>query len=73
MTQRDLDRAVAHATGEYISEIRRRGFSVLDSCADELDPDPRDAAPQIVDWDELDQLRQAPFFSPHVSHERQAA
>jgi hypothetical protein len=73
MTQRDLDRAVADATGEYVSEIRRRGFSVLDSCADELDPDPRDAAPQIVDWDELERRQKVPYFSPQVGRRPLAA
>jgi len=29
MTQRELDRAVARATGETVAEIRRRGFSLL--------------------------------------------
>jgi hypothetical protein len=73
MTQRELDRAVAQATGEYVSEIRHRGFGVFDPFAAEFDPEPLDAAPQVVDWDELDRRRQAPFFAPETGRERQAA
>jgi hypothetical protein len=71
MTQRELDRAVAQATGEYVSEIRHRGFSVFDPFA-EPDFQPLDTPPQIVDWDELDRRRQNPFFSP-LAPKRQAA
>jgi hypothetical protein len=53
MTQRRLDRAVARATGETLSTIRRRGFSVFDPTGrhEELDELPR---PQTVNWDQLD-------------------
>jgi len=51
MTQRELDREVASATGESLSEIRRLGFSI-ESPADALsDPEPN-AAPGVIDWDE---------------------
>ena len=73
MTQRELDRAVAQATGEYVSEIRRRGFGVCELLDQDFDPEPLDAAPQMIDWDELDRRRQAPFFSPQVGPARQAA
>lgn len=48
MTQAELDRAVAAATGESLATIRGRGFSIVEI------PDP---APRIVDWDELDAAR----------------
>ena len=38
MTQRDLDSAVASATGEDVREIRRRGFSVIDLRQRDFDP-----------------------------------
>ena len=47
MTQFELNRAVARATGEDISEIARRGFQPL-----ELEPsEPEDV---IVDWDQVE-------------------
>jgi len=53
MTQSELNRAVARATGEEISEIARRGFQPL-----ELEPtEPEDL---IVDWDDVEQQRYVP-------------
>ena len=49
MTQRDLDRSVAHSTGETVSEISHRGFVPLDDLARECDPP--------IDWDELEARR----------------
>lgn len=48
MTQRELDREVAQATGESLSHVRRLGFSIL------IAPE---APPQTVDWDALDEER----------------
>lgn len=53
MTHRQLNRAVAMATGESLREIRLRGFSLADPSDVDFDPEPNDAPPQIVDWDEL--------------------
>ena len=50
MTQRDLNRAVASATGETVDTIERMGFGPLTEAADE--PDPR-----MMDWDEEDDSR----------------
>jgi hypothetical protein len=50
MTQRDLDREVARATGETVSIIRNMGFSVLEM------PEPE---PLTVDWDSLQESRLA--------------
>lgn len=64
MTQRELDRAVANATGETIAEIQHRGFDVL--LVRPAEPEDR-----IVDWDALElqrnvavvEQRQQPAFS----------
>lgn len=56
MSQNELDRAVARATGEDLAEIRRRGFSVADPGIVEYDPEPYDA-PQFLDWDEIEHDR----------------
>lgn len=44
MTQQDLERALAHATGETVDTIRYRGFSLIE---------PPDLEPLMVDWDQL--------------------
>ena len=52
--QRDLDREVAKHTGEDVTTIRRRGFSVIDLQDDDFDPEPDLRAPFVLDWDDLD-------------------
>ena len=54
MTQAQLDRAVARATGESLRTINAMGFVPLASNAVEHEP-------QIVDWDELDAHRYSVF------------
>ena len=56
MKQSQLDCAVARATGETLSTIRRMGFSLFEPSEvhDELDALPR---PQTVNWDRLDSHR----------------
>lgn len=58
MTQRDVNQAVARATGEDLSEIERRGFSIVEPGASELDDEPytepRDILPLSMNWDEYD-------------------
>lgn len=54
MTQADLDRAVAAATGESIQTISERGFVLLT-------PSPIEREPLVVDWDELQTNRVALF------------
>ncbi|HJN10758.1 MAG TPA: hypothetical protein QF564_18880 [Pirellulaceae bacterium] len=52
MKQSDLDRAVAHATGEAVATIKRLGFLLADptdSATDETD----EHDPYIIDWDAL--------------------
>jgi hypothetical protein len=57
LTQKQINRAVALATGESLPEIRRRGFSLADPGKVHFDPEPRNREPQTIDWDELDSGR----------------
>jgi hypothetical protein len=50
MTQRDLNRAVARATGESADTIARMGFQLASSEGDLFDQD-SDLGPQTIDWD----------------------
>jgi hypothetical protein len=54
MTQAELNRAVAHTTGETVSTIAEMGFVPLT-------PLPVEREPTFVDWDELDAQRVAVF------------
>ena len=51
MTQTEIDRHVAGATGETLREIRRRGFSLADPVAPDFDPEPSDNG-NVIDWDD---------------------
>jgi hypothetical protein len=55
MTQSQLNRAVASATGETISEIRRMGFGIADPDSVAFDPSPEEGT--YVDWDSVDGQR----------------
>jgi hypothetical protein len=46
MTQAELNRQVAQATGEDVATIAQRGFSLLE-------PDQEDCEAHMVDWDTL--------------------
>ena len=50
MNQRTIDRLVARATGEGMSDIRRIGFTIANPVRVRFDPEG-----QTVDWDELEQ------------------
>jgi hypothetical protein len=54
MTQNQLNRLIADATGEDIADIQQRGFSLADPLEVHFDPEPCDLPPQVVDWDEVD-------------------
>lgn len=54
MTQAELNRAVASATGEAVSTIADMGFVLLE-------PDSSERDPLVVDWDQLDQDRVSVF------------
>ena len=59
MSQAEVDAAVAEATGESVSTIRRRGFSIVTPLK-VFDPDGEDLAlPQVVDWDRVEADRYA--------------
>lgn len=55
MTQAELNQAVSAATGESVSTIRRRGFSIVTPFK-VFEPDDADeyAIPNVVDWDALE-------------------
>ena len=55
MTQNDLNRCVAHSTGETVSEISRRGFVPLEDLNRDCDPP--------IDWDELEASRFVKLYS----------
>jgi len=52
MTQAELNREVAAATGESMSMVRLMGFVPLTPV-----PFERDRDPLVVDWDEVEQQR----------------
>ena len=52
MTRNEIDYAVACATGESLSTIRRRGFSLVE---------PTWPAPLVMDWEEYDENRPGIF------------
>jgi hypothetical protein len=57
MTQRELNRAVAHATGESMSTVASLGFVPLTV-------GPVEREPLVVDWDELDESCHSPLSPP---------
>ncbi|MCY2986881.1 MAG: hypothetical protein NTY19_03325 [Planctomycetota bacterium] len=57
MPQRDPDRAVADATGETTSAVRRRGLVVIAPRRDSIDPEPDDVPPQYLDWERMLETR----------------
>lgn len=65
MTQRDLNRAVARATGETVGMIAGMGFSIADPDVVDFDPEPCkfevDLETKIVDWDLFDAERRVPL------------
>ena len=61
MTQAEIDRAVALATGEPVCTVSGLGFSIADPDFVDYDPEPTDIEDLIVDWDELDARRSTPF------------
>jgi len=56
MTQAELDRAVAAATGESRRTIHRLGFLLADPLEPNFDPEPTDAA-RFLDWDRVARRR----------------
>jgi hypothetical protein len=61
MTQSELNRAVAAATGESICTVSHLGFTIADPDAVDYDPEPCEVEDLIVDWDALDAGRNTPL------------
>ena len=51
MCQKEIDQAVATATGENVGVIRNLGFSIADPLEVAYDPEPRQ--PLVFDWDSM--------------------
>ncbi len=65
MTQHELNRAVARATGDNLRVITRLGFSLADPVFVEHDPEPygariAEAGKKTIDWDEHELQRNTP-------------
>ena len=65
MTQSQINRAVALATGESIRTVSRLGFSLAEPDAVEAASEPIDIEDLIIDWDQLERDREA--ASLHLS------
>ena len=59
MTQAELDREVAQATGESVDTIAEMGFVVLTRI-------PIEREPRRIDWDRLDANRRVSLHRPRV-------
>ncbi len=74
MTQNQLDRLVARATGETVSEIRHLGFSIADPTFVEHDPEPADFPELLLDWDDVALRRNTSYLpQPQSCHYREPA
>jgi hypothetical protein len=51
MSQREIDQAVAAATGESVGTIHDMGFGIADPIEVRYDPEPR--GPLVLDWDSM--------------------
>jgi hypothetical protein len=59
MSEGDLNRAVARATGETIRTVARLGFSLVEPDLTNEDQKLSEIEPKMVDWDALDEQRVA--------------
>ena len=64
MTQRQLERELADATGESLDTIRHRGFSLVEA---------PDLEPLTIDWDEIYPIDRVRYVPRRVKRERLAA
>ena len=51
MSQKEIDQAVANATGENVGLIHDLGFGIADPFEVSFDPEPR--SPFVFDWDSM--------------------
>ena len=65
MTQAEVNRQVARATGETVTEIKHRGFDIAVGVDDAFDAEPADVG-QYLDWDEVDAQRLRVFPQPRA-------
>ena len=66
MTQNDLNRAIARATGETVNEISHLGFQPLNL-------EPVDAEDRFIDWDAVQLERNVAVFEQRSAEECCAA
>ena len=57
MTQMQLNREIARATGESVETIQRIGFLLDEPHLDISDPESEDLGPYVLDWDALEQAQ----------------
>ncbi|MEM8669355.1 MAG: hypothetical protein AAGG48_17660 [Planctomycetota bacterium] len=60
MNQNEINRAVARATGETVSAIKRLGFLIADPNQPFNDPTDPVHGGRVIDWDDFDLLRREP-------------
>ena len=58
MNQNDLNRAVARATGESISAVKRLGFMLEEPTQPIEDPTDPVHGGRVIDWDDFDLFRE---------------
>ena len=69
MNHADLNRAVARATGESVSTIRRMGFGPTGPEFDIDDDVSTQHGPSVIDWDELRAQRYSGNCEGSVFHD----
>ncbi len=70
MNQNDLNRAVAAATGETVSAIKRLGFMIADPAVPIDDPTDPELGGRVIDWDDFELFREdldAGRFDPEAA------
>ncbi|GAA4454068.1 MULTISPECIES: hypothetical protein [Novipirellula] len=58
MNQNELNRAVAAATGDTVSAVKRLGFMLLDPAIPIDDPTDPVHGGRVIDWDDFDLFRE---------------
>ena len=61
MKQNDLNRAVARATGETVSVIKRVGFMIMDPSKPVEDPTDPVHGGRAIDWDDFEHAQYDEF------------
>ncbi|TWU40051.1 hypothetical protein Q31b_33950 [Novipirellula aureliae] len=57
MNQNDLNRAVAAATGDTVTAVKRLGFMILDPSIPIEEPTDPVHGGRVIDWDDFDLFR----------------